>query len=212
MRVSSHQDVRQFYEDAADGYSQMMDGEIGGAPYTDILRRLAERIVGLEGTVVDTACGPGHMLQRYHAEFDATRGLVGVDLSPRMADLAKKKIPGATVRIGDMRDLSWCDAGTVAAVLNYFALHHVDAASALGAISEWARVLLPGGQLALATWEGEGPIDYGDESDVLALRYSEADVRGWVETAGLTVDRCETVPVEGIPMDGIYLEATKPTP
>ena len=95
-------------------------------------------------------------------------------------------------------------------MLNYFALHHVDAAAAAGAVREWARILRSGGPLALATWEGEGAIDYGDQSDVVALRYSEVEVRGWVEAAGLTVDRCEVTPVEGMPMNGIYLEATKP--
>lgn len=63
--------------------------------------------------------------------------------------------------------------------------------------------------LTLATWEGRGAIDYGDNSELVALRYTEQQVKGWTEGAGFRVNRCAVEPVDEIPMDALYLEATK---
>ncbi|MBT3437180.1 MAG: hypothetical protein HOH02_04785 [Oceanospirillaceae bacterium] len=35
--------------------------------------------------MMDTSCGSGYMLAMYHEQFDQTRSLIGVDLSPEMA-------------------------------------------------------------------------------------------------------------------------------
>jgi len=71
---------------------------------------------------------------------------------------------------------------------------------------------LAGGQLVVATWEGTGAIDYGDASDVVALRYREEEIAAWAQAAGFVVDRCVVEPMEGMPMKTLYLEGTKPTP
>lgn len=52
----------------------------------------------------------------------------------------------------------------------FFALHHLDDEGVQVAFGEWHRILGPGGQVVVATWEGNGVIDYGDESDIVALR------------------------------------------
>jgi hypothetical protein len=39
--------------------------------------------------------------------------------------------------------------------------------------------------------------------------YATTQVTGWVERAGFVVDRCVVEPVPEMPMDAIYLEATK---
>jgi hypothetical protein len=76
-------------------------------------------------------------------------------------------------------------------------------------LCEWHRVLRDQGQVVPATWEGAGAIDYGDASDVVALRYTQDQVRAWVERAGFVVERCVVDPVDDIPMDAVYVEATK---
>ena len=68
---------------------------------------------------------------------------------------------------------------------------------------------MPGGRLWLATWEGQGPIDYGEHADLVALRYTVEQVRAWAQDAHFRVDRCERVPIEGFDMDAVYLEATR---
>ena len=95
--------------------------------------------------------------------------------------------------------------------LNFFAVHHLDAEGIVAALREWNRVLRPAGQLVIAAWEGTGPIDYGDTSDVVALRYTKTEITDWVSQCGFVVDRCVVEPVEEMPMDAVYLEASKET-
>lgn len=210
MRPSPSNEVREMYEDTADSYAQMMDAEIDLPVYADVLRRLRDRIAKTPGTVVDTACGSGHMLSMYHERYDQKHPLLGVDLSPRMVSIAEKKLgPHARLAVGDMRDLSSVESGSSSAIINFFALHHLDFEGIKLAFREWWRILVPGGQLVVATWEGSGAIDYGDESDIVAFRYGSNELRTLAQEAGFSIARCVVEPVEDFPMDAVYLEGIK---
>ena len=210
MRPSPANEVRKMYEETADSYAQMMDAEIDLPVYADVLGHLRDRIANTPGAVVDTACGSGHMLFMYHERYDRSRQLMGVDLSPRMVAIAEKRLARrARVVVGDMRQIPGVDADTAVAILNFFSLHHLDPEGAGEALREWHRVMRPGGELLLATWEGSGVIDYGDDSDIIAPRYGIDELKLWVRQAGFEVTRCVIEPVEGMPMEAIYLEAVK---
>jgi len=168
MTTSPISKVREFYESSVDWYSNMMDTEIDLPVYSDTLGRLAERIADIPGPVIDTSCGSGHMLSRYHERYDPKRLLVGTDLSPRMVAIASAKLgSNAQILTGDMRVLESIQSSSSAAVLSFFGIHHIDPKKVLAALKEWHRVLRPGGQLVVAAWEGDGPIDYGSVSDVV---------------------------------------------
>ena len=209
-KTSPLEEVRELYESTADSYADMMDAEIDLPVYGEVLSRLADHIADLEGPVVDTSCGSGHMLDRYRERLDATRPLVGIDLSPRMVAIAAARLgAGAQVFAGDMREVREVEAESAAAVVSFFAIHHLDPEEVPLALAEWRRVLRPGGRLLLAAWEGAGAIDYGGESGVVALRFTRNEVRHWAEAAGYVVDRCVVEPVEEIPMDAVYLEGSR---
>ena len=198
------------YDASADSYAEMMDQEIHLPVYADVLGRLRDRIAGVPGALVDTACGSGHMLSLYRERFDERRQLVGIDLSPRMVAIAGDRLgPTARIVLGDMRKLSMLESDSAAAVLNFFAVHHLDNRGVLAAAEEWHRVLCSGGHLAVAAWEGSGPIDYGEESEIVALRYSAVELVSWFEKANLSVQRCVVEPVDGFPMDAVYIECRK---
>ena len=210
MKVSPLAKVRDLYENSAESYAAMMDAEIDLPVYSNTLARLAERIVDISGPLVDTSCGSGHMLFMYRERFDPERRLVGIDLSPRMVSIARTRLdPSVEVFTGDMRELQQVETGSAAAALSFFALHHLGPDEVPPALAEWRRVLRPGGQLLVATWEGTGAIDYGEESDVVALKYTERQIVDWTEAAGFLVDRCVVEPVAGMSMDAIYVEGTR---
>ena len=96
-----------------------------------------------------------------------------------------------------------------AAVISFFAIHHVDFHSLQRCLGEWRRVLVLGGQLLLAAWEGTGPIDYGDISNVVARRYPESEVIDEIQSAGFEVASHSVISVEGFDMDAIHVLASK---
>jgi len=149
------------------------------------------------------------MLAMYQREYDSRRELVGVDLSPRLVSITRAKLgQAAKVHVGDMRNLEMIEPEAAAAAISYFAVHHLDPGALSLALREWKRITRRGGQLLAAMWEGRGPIDYGVESDIVAFRYTKAEIVEWAEAAGFDVDRCTVEPVEGFPMDAVYLEGT----
>ena len=210
MKVSTDNEVREMYDPTADSYAAMMDTEIDLPLYAERLSRLSKSIADIQGPLIDTSCGPGHMLSSFRERFDEKRPIIGVDLSPRMVALASTRLgSGVDIRVGDMRCLEFVKDGSAAGAISFFALHHVDPEGVRSALQEWWRVIVSGGQLLLATWEGNGPIDYGTHSDLVALRYTGKEIAAWAESAGFAVSRCVVEPVEGMEMDAVYLEATR---
>lgn len=203
-------DVRAFYGDVAGFYTEMMDGEIQTDLYTDVLGRLAERLKGMEGAVLDTSCGPGHMLRLYRDRFESERPLWGCDLTSDMVTRARQRLGDvAEIVQGDMRVLQGIEDSSGAALISFFALQHLEAADIPTTLLAWRRALRPQGQLLIGTWEGEGLVDYGDHGDLRAYRIPKATMQEWVEQAGFQVDRLWTEPIEGFEeVDGLYLEAT----
>lgn len=198
------------YEATADSYAEMMDTEIKLPVYTEALNRLQIHISGLSGAVIDTACGPGHMLSRYRDHHDPEREMVGIDLSPRMISLARKRLGSdARLLVGDMREFKEVESCSAAALLNWFALHHLSLASVQVAMKEWYRVLVPGGQLLVAAWEGAGLIDYGETSNIVAVRYTCSELSALAVEAGFKPVSCVVTPIDDFPMDAVHLECVK---
>lgn len=211
MKASPSAKVCQLYEDSAESYAKMMNSEIKLPIYADTLGRLKDRLVGISGPLVDVSCGSGHMLSMYHEQYDAKRPIMGVDLSPTMIEISKKRLGNrAKIFESDMGKLVQISEKSVAAILNFFAIHHLEPADIQIAFREWLRILTPGGQLVVATWEGEGAIDYEGETDIVAFRYTKDQVVDFAQQNGFKINQCSVAPVEDFPMDAIYLEATKP--
>ena len=89
--------------------------------------------------VLDAACGPG----LYAAEL-SSRGaqVTGFDISPRMVELSRQRVPEGNFRVHDLADaLDWLPSGSFDLVLCPLALEHVD--DRLTALAELRRVLRP---------------------------------------------------------------------
>ena len=102
--------------------------------------------------VLDVACGPG----LYSAELVARAARVtGLDISPRMVELARDRVPSADFRVHDLaRPLDWLPDDAVDLVLFALALEYVDDRVAL--FRELRRVLRPAGALVLSRMHPTG--------------------------------------------------------
>jgi ubiquinone/menaquinone biosynthesis C-methylase UbiE len=96
--------------------------------------------------VLDVGCGTGRLLRRLAVKWPTAR-LSGVDPSEGMTEVARRLTPHATFHISPAARLPF-GAETVDVVVSSVSLHHwPDPATGL---QEVARVLRPGGRLALA--------------------------------------------------------------
>jgi SAM-dependent methyltransferase len=111
------------------------------APLLDAARIRADNLV------LDAGCGPGNL-----SAAAAARGasVVGTDLSQVMVALARSRHPELEFRQADAERLPFPD-GTFDAVVANLLILHLPRPEA--AIAELARVLKPGGRLAVSMWD-----------------------------------------------------------
>jgi len=95
-------------------------------------------------SVLEVGCGWGELAARIREEI--TPGVVAVDLSPRMVELARER--GVDARVGDVRSLAFGDASFDCVTANWMLYHALDIDQAR---AELARVLVLGGRLVAAT-------------------------------------------------------------
>jgi SAM-dependent methyltransferase len=120
-------------------------------------------------SVLDVGCGAGAAL--LPASRAAARA-VGIELSPAMAARAREAVPDAAVVEGDASQrLPFAD-GEFDVVLSSFTVFFMPDPTA--ALREWARVLAPGGRIAMATW-GSADHRWSFEREVRMGFLSEID-------------------------------------
>lgn len=107
-------------------------------------RRWRRRAVqGLQGNVLDVACGTGDMVVELMKHGCA---VTGVDLSVEMMDIAKGKAPAATYMAADAERMPFPDGAFDAVTCAFGVRNYVHLEAGL---SEMLRVLAPGGRMVI---------------------------------------------------------------
>ena len=166
-------------------------GDLPGA-YEPVMNEILEALPA--GTVLDAACGTGR-----YAAYLAARGhrVLGVDSSPEMLHRARVRVPQGTFLRGDLHRLPLAD-GAVDVVVCALALVHVPALAPV--MTEFARVLRPGGHLAISDVHRDlvtlgsvvhAPGPAGEPGLAPTYRHSTGDYLRATLPVGLRVRRCE---------------------
>lgn len=147
---------------------------------------------GALGTLVDVGTGTGRMLELF---ADRAERAMGVDRSSEMLRLARAKLSergleGVELRQADLYALPLGDAEADAVLLHHV-LHFVQAPGQ--AIAEAARVLGPGGRLLIADFAPHAREELRSDHAHVRLGFSDEQVAGWFEAAGLAPARTETL-------------------
>lgn len=113
----------------------------------------ADAVGGL-GPVLDVGCGPGTV-----TAYLVDRGLdaSGVDLSPRMIEHARRLYPRCRFHVASSTDLGLADS-SLGGVLGWWSLFNLPRDVLPQVLSSFARALVPGGQLIIATHVGDGEL------------------------------------------------------
>ncbi len=100
--------------------------------------------------VLDVACGTGVLARAAAAWVGPDGAVVGLDLNPGMLAVARREAPDISWREGRAEALPFPDAHFDAVVSQFGLMFFADQ---VGALREMARVLRPGGRLAVAVWD-----------------------------------------------------------
>jgi SAM-dependent methyltransferase len=143
--------TRASYDTIALEYAEKFKDEMDDKPFDrDCLDRLI-REVGALGPICDLGCGPGQIARYLHSRGAKT---LGVDLSPKMIDEARRINPGIPFRTGDILSLPVHD-GSLGGIAAFYCIIHIPWERVADALREMRRVLKPGGVLLIAFHVGE---------------------------------------------------------
>lgn len=180
----SEQQIRAGYDTVAETYATQFSDELDHKP---LERGLLTAFCDMapNGIIADIGCGPGH-ISRFLA--DRRDDVLGLDLSPEMVEVARRRYPQVPFAVASMLDLPYPDEAWAGAMAMY-SIIHFEPNERSRAIAEFARVLQPGGVLLLS-FHVDGPgLGPGDVSHLQTFLGHAVDMDGYfLDPAAVTRD------------------------
>ncbi|WP_174298269.1 class I SAM-dependent methyltransferase, partial [Sphingomonas bacterium] len=146
---------------------------------------------GSVGRLVDIGTGTGRMIELFG---DRAESAIGIDRSSEMLRLARAKL-AESGRAADLRQADLYALPMAARSADLAILHHVlhFAHQPAAAIGEAARVLAPGGRLLIVDFAPHEREELRAQEAHARLGFSDEQMLGWFEAAGLSPVRIETL-------------------
>jgi SAM-dependent methyltransferase len=147
--------VRESYDRVADNYVEMGLGDLAKYPWLrTVVDGFADAVQGL-GPVLDVGCGPGDL-----TAYLAAKGLDvrGVDLSARMIEHARRSYPEQRFAVASATELELADSSS-GGILGWWSLFNLPRHVLPQVLESFARALVPGGHVVVATHMGDGDIE-----------------------------------------------------
>lgn len=120
--------------------------EVQEAVFKPLHAALLEKTVHPNLSLLDMGCGSGAFCRMAAA---AGAAVSGIDISPELISIARRRVPDGDFRVADMGSLPYED-DRFDLVVGINSFHQADCALRAG--QEAARVARPGGRVVVATW------------------------------------------------------------
>ncbi|MGB0694692.1 MAG: ArsR/SmtB family transcription factor [Rhodospirillaceae bacterium] len=194
IRQERAERAAQYFSDNAAQWDVMRALHGSDAQVEEILvQRLCDPDYGPAIDFLDIGTGTGRIMELM---ADRATTCVGIDQSVEMlsvarANLDKADIRNAHVRQGDMYQLPF-PAQSFDRIAIHQVIHFADSPDRV--IAEAARVLRPGGAMAIADLGPHDCEDLRDNHNHRRLGFHRAELSAWCAQAGLTIDHISDLP------------------
>jgi SAM-dependent methyltransferase len=176
----SEQSVRDAYSSMSEQYIALFDGD--WQAHVDDTALVRGHLAGLNGTVFDLGCGPGHWTAYLHSlGVDVT----GVDLVPEFIDHARTSFTGPEFRLGSMTELDVPDH-SAAGILSWYSTIHLSPQELDGVLAEFRRMLAPSGRLVIGFFDSDDEVAEFDHKVLAAYRWPVDELSARLAKAGFT--------------------------
>ncbi len=172
-------EVATAYQEIADWFDASRNKSLFEAPYL-------EKVVALAPgqRLLDLGCGPGEPM----AAFFIAKGfaVTGMDIAPRMIELAQARFPDADWRVGDMRTADF--GGSYDVILGWDSFFHLTGDEQRAMIAKFGRHAAPGAVLLFNTGGADGT-SYGvmQGHDIHHASLAPEEYKSLLETPGFKV-------------------------
>ncbi|RIQ29584.1 class I SAM-dependent DNA methyltransferase [Jiangella rhizosphaerae] len=181
--------TRTAYDTVAASYAEQLRDHLAGEPFDRAMLDAFTSLVGTgAGPVVEVGCGPGRITGYLH---DHGLDISGVDLSPRMIEVARAAHPAIRFTVGTMTALDVPD-GALAGLVAWYSIIHTPPELLPGVFAEFRRALRHDGRLLLAFQAGDEVVHvqhaYGHDIDAHAYRLPPDHIAELLADAGFAVE------------------------
>ncbi|MFC8226453.1 class I SAM-dependent methyltransferase [Streptomyces sp. NPDC057287] len=207
-------DVARSWDARADLYLQLFRHEWDSKPFDRaVLAEFAGRVGG-GGRVCDVGCGPCGKVTAMLVE----RGLdvLGIDLSPRCIELARREEPECQFEVRDQQDVGRAvQGGLLDGLVSYYSLHDRPKRELPSTLAAWGEAIRLGGQLLIVAKEGTSDGVVGDplgtDHRVYWAEFTAQELCRAAEAAAFQVDdvTVREAYADEISTRRIYLSATR---
>ncbi|MFD5243098.1 class I SAM-dependent DNA methyltransferase [Amycolatopsis sp. NPDC058340] len=184
--MTTHLDAtRESYDTVAEDYAPRVGRLFDQEPISRaMLAAFAEQV---PGPVADVGCGPGHVTAHLASlGVDVT----GVDLSPKMIEVARRQFPDQRFSVGSMTALDFAD-GSLGGLVAWWSIFHLPPEELPAVFAEFRRTLAHGGRLLVGFHVGDERLSpetaYGHPVSYDAYLLDPGVVAGLLVQAGFEV-------------------------
>jgi len=147
--------VREGYDEVAEKYLAMRNEDLEEMKFLPEFSSLIPQ----DGKVLDAGCGAGLPFTKYLSDrFD----VIGIDLSEKQIELAKKNVPNAQFFVRDMTELDYPD-NFFDGILAYYSIIHVPRDEQYDLFVNFHRMLKPNGVALFSLHSTDDPESVFDD-------------------------------------------------
>lgn len=163
MTMQSTEKIKKTYNDTADNYAAERIDELSKKHLDRLLLREFASVNKDKGPCADFGCGPGQTTKFLYDQ--GLKDIIGIDISSRMIDAARRFSPQIKFETGDLLKVSY-GSNYFGSALAFYAIVHFTSDQVKIAFNEVNRVLKDGGQFLFSFHVGSEIVHFDKAKDV----------------------------------------------